>query len=614
MDRIQEDFPRTPSPVFGSFATNAAKPRAVQERDNQLAEAANSMGQLRLGTFKEFVMPDPPSYAKFPTENAARRQPRRPHDPGFAAVRNARPFSPAGRPVSQSAFPSSMLPGFSPQATSMALGGYASIASPSASRWFPNEDRYGIQASPFLSAPTNLGGAPFDPACGVNYRMGPPSYPHDCGGSVFNTGRGNDRIMKPSMPGSSLRGESYDRMDMNSRRPSYHRYKSPGGRRSEHEYFHPVAHSYSSNSLLEEFNSAPKSDRWDLSTIKGHLLIFAKDQSGSRFIQQKLEKADERTKHEAFMEIYPNCLVLMTDVFGNYVIQKFIEYGSQQQQKMLVDVMKENMISLALQVYGCRVIQRALEVGQVEEQLELIRQLHGHVMKCVVDQNGNHVLQKCVEAASWKKRMERGELLSSMPAVTGSDIQFIVDSFVGHAAQLSMHSYGCRVVQRVLEHCSPEQIRPILNEIIFKCRDLIKDQFGNYVVQHVVSHGDPEQQSVIKQTVFPDIARWSQHKYASNVVESCLEHASKAEISHLVDFILQCDETGSSCALLPMMKHMYGNYVVQKLLDRADERDRERIVCIIRHNADYLKRFTFGKHVLSRLERESSPASPPTFF
>jgi pumilio RNA-binding family len=188
--------------------------------------------------------------------------------------------------------------------------------------------------------------------------------------------------------------------------------------------------------------------------------------------------------------------------------------------------------------------------------------------------------------------------------VTGDDIQFIVDDVLGHAAALSTHSYGCRVIQRILEHCSPVQIRPIISEIIFKCRDLVKDQFGNYVVQHVISHGEPDQQRVVMDAVFPEIGRWSQHKYASNVVEACLDHASKAEIARTIDFILQCDESGSSCPLLPMMKHMYGNYVVQKLLDKADPRDRQRIVCIVRHNADYLKRFTFGKHVLSRLERE----------
>lgn len=429
-------------------------------------------------------------------------------------------------------------------------------------------------------------------------------------GGVYGAVKASDRSGRAHSYLSAPVSHAYDACDgyQNGIPRSNVLYRSKPGsnRRSEREFLHPAAHSYTSSSLLEEFNSAAKSDKWELSAIKGHLLLFARDQSGSRFIQQRLERADDQTKDDAFDELYPNAHVLMTDVFGNYVIQKFFEHGSLKQQQLLVEEMKTNLLSLALQVYGCRVIQRALEVTQVAEQLALIAELRGHVMKCITDQNGNHVLQKCIEAASWKKSAEAGGGLGTRDRVTGEDIQFIVDDVLGHAAALSTHSYGCRVIQRILEHCSPAQIRPILNEIIFKCRDLVKDQFGNYVVQHIISHGEPDQKRVVMDAVFPEIGRWSQHKYASNVVEACLDHASKTEIARTIDAILRCDESGSPCPLLPMMKHMYGNYVVQKLLDKADPRDRQRIVCIIQHNADYLKRFTFGKHVLSRLEREHS--------
>ena len=46
------------------------------------------------------------------------------------------------------------------------------------------------------------------------------------------------------------------------------------------------------------------------------------DQLGSRFIQQKLETAQEEEKAIVFEEMLPRSLSLMTDVFGNYVIQK----------------------------------------------------------------------------------------------------------------------------------------------------------------------------------------------------------------------------------------------------------------------------------------------------
>lgn len=51
---------------------------------------------------------------------------------------------------------------------------------------------------------------------------------------------------------------------------------------------------------------------------------------------------------------------------------------------------------------------------------------------------------------------------------------------------LSTHPYGCRVIQRILEHCLPEQTASILDELHQNTEQLIQDQYGNYVIQHVL--------------------------------------------------------------------------------------------------------------------------------
>merc|ERR1719410_1210883 len=54
---------------------------------------------------------------------------------------------------------------------------------------------------------------------------------------------------------------------------------------------------------------------------------LARDQNGSRFIQQRLESASLQDKEGVFAQIRRNALALCEDVFGNYVIQKFFEHG-----------------------------------------------------------------------------------------------------------------------------------------------------------------------------------------------------------------------------------------------------------------------------------------------
>jgi len=56
---------------------------------------------------------------------------------------------------------------------------------------------------------------------------------------------------------------------------------------------------------------------------------------------------------------------------------------------------------------------------------------------------------------------------------------------------LSTHPYGCRVIQRILEHCNLEQTSAILDELLSNIEPLLQDQYGNYVIQHVLEHGKP---------------------------------------------------------------------------------------------------------------------------
>lgn len=65
----------------------------------------------------------------------------------------------------------------------------------------------------------------------------------------------------------------------------------------------------------------------------------------------------------------------------------------------------------------------------------------------------------------------------------------VIELFVQVFA-LSTHPYGCRVIQRILEHCTQEQTAPILEELHQHTDQLIQDQYGNYVIQHVLGNFD----------------------------------------------------------------------------------------------------------------------------
>ncbi|KAF7026476.1 hypothetical protein CFC21_038586 [Triticum aestivum] len=336
-------------------------------------------------------------------------------------------------------------------------------------------------------------------------------------------------------------------------------------------------------SLLEEFKSN-KSRSYELCEIAGHVVEFSADQYGSRFIQQKLETASVEEKDMVFTEIMPQALTLMTDVFGNYVVQKFFEHGSTAQIKELADQLIGRVLALSLQMYGCRVIQKAIEVVDLDQQTKMVAELDGHVMRCVRDQNGNHVIQKCIEC------------------IPQNVIEFIVSTFYGQVVVLSTHPYGCRVIQRVLEHCDdPKTQQIMMDEVLQSVCLLATDQYGNYVVQHVMEHGKPHERSAIIEKLIGQIVQMSQQKFASNVIEKCLSFGNPVERQILIGEML--GSTEESEHLEVMMKDQFANYVVQKVLETCDDQQREAILTRIKAHLNTLKKYTYGKHIVARVEK-----------
>uniref|UniRef100_A0A8C8GWA0 Pumilio homolog 1 n=1 Tax=Oncorhynchus tshawytscha TaxID=74940 RepID=A0A8C8GWA0_ONCTS len=335
--------------------------------------------------------------------------------------------------------------------------------------------------------------------------------------------------------------------------------------------------------LLEDFRNN-RYPNLQLREIAGHIMEFSQDQHGSRFIQLKLERASSAERQLVFSEILQAAYQLMVDVFGNYVIQKFFEFGSVDQKLAVAERIRGHVLSLALQMYGCRVIQKALEFIPSDQQSEMVRELDGHVLKCVKDQNGNHVVQKCIEC------------------VQPHALHFIIDAFKGQVFALSTHPYGCRVIQRILEHCLPDQTLSILEELHQHTEQLVQDQYGNYVIQHVLEHGRAEDKSKIVAEIRGNVLGLSQHKFASNVVEKCVSHASRTERAVLIDEVCSLTE-GPHSALYTMMKDQYANYVVQKMIDVAEPTQRKIIMHKIRPHVSTLRKYTYGKHILAKLEK-----------
>jgi pumilio RNA-binding family len=191
-----------------------------------------------------------------------------------------------------------------------------------------------------------------------------------------------------------------------------------------------------------------------------------------------------------------------------------------------------------------------------------------------------------------------------------SRIQFIINAFQGRVKELSSHPYGCRVVQRILEHCTDLQKMAILEELRQCCGELVQDCYGNYVIQFVMQHGWEEDRAALIREVQANLLDFSQHKFASNVVEKCLQFASKKDRDEMIWTIINVTfdlnnpvDSKGHCVLESMVRDPYANYVVQKVIDVSDERQRGAIMRYVKDNINQLRKYTYGKHIIVRLEK-----------
>merc|ERR1719188_873554 len=92
--------------------------------------------------------------------------------------------------------------------------------------------------------------------------------------------------------------------------------------------------------------------------------------------------------------------------------------------------------------------------------------------------HANHVLQQCVTTMR----------AASCPFI----IQEILQRGTGAVCKAARHAYGCRVLQRLLEHW-PGHVAGLADDLISEGLLLCRHTFGNYVMQHLLEYGSDQQ-------------------------------------------------------------------------------------------------------------------------
>ncbi len=113
------------------------------------------------------------------------------------------------------------------------------------------------------------------------------------------------------------------------------------------------------------------------------------------------------------------------------------------------------------------------------------------------------------------------------------------------------------------------------------------------MIQHVIKHGKPKDRNVLMEEVHKNLLAYSQHKFASNVVEKCLQFGTLKERAYIIDHVFTENapgmRDGQKNILQTMVCDPYANYVVQKMLDVATPEQHCAIIAEIKAHSTQVR-------------------------
>ena len=296
-----------------------------------------------------------------------------------------------------------------------------------------------------------------------------------------------------------------------------------------------------------------KIDHYIYSLVKGAFLNIIKNQKGSKIFQKYLKTTHCDILHQIFIELKPNLEEIITDFYANYFCKRFFTFLNQKDRIDFLYVIEKSLVKLSSDGIGTYPIQTIIEhVGSKNEKNIIINALKDNIKELSFDAFGTHVLEKLL--ACFEEEY----------------VTFIYNYIVDNFLELANNSNGICIVKKLLSFTHKKNLHDKLKIIVKEnALQLISHPFGNFVIQVVVECWNDYND--ILYLFDKKYYSLSLEKYASNVVERCIEKDENI-LSNYIEEIININK------ICEVMKSNYGNYVIQKAIKLAKGEYKKKLV------------------------------------
>ena len=296
-----------------------------------------------------------------------------------------------------------------------------------------------------------------------------------------------------------------------------------------------------------------KIDHYIYSLVKGAFLNIIKNQKGSKIFQKYLKTTHCDILHQIFIELKPNLEEIITDFYANYFCKRFFTFLNQKDRIDFLYVIEKSLVKLSSDGIGTYPIQTIIEhVGSKNEKNIIINALKDSIKQLSFDAFGTHVLEKLL--ACFEEEY----------------VTFIYNYIVDNFLELANNSNGICIVKKLLSFTHKKNLHDKLKILVKEnALQLISHPYGNFVIQVVVECWNDYND--ILYLFDKKYYNLSLEKYASNVVERCIEKDGNI-LNNYIDEIININK------ICEVMKSNYGNYVIQKAIKLAKGEHKQKLV------------------------------------
>jgi hypothetical protein len=136
-----------------------------------------------------------------------------------------------------------------------------------------------------------------------------------------------------------------------------------------------------------------------------------------------------------------------------------------------------------------------------------------------------------------------------------------VADFAGKIYETCKDQYGCRFLQRELEHRKPAEIHAVWLETHQHVVELMMDPFGNYLCQKLLEFCTEEERTALVENAARDMVRIALNQHGTRALQKMIEHVHTPEQVQMITNALRNK-------VVDLIQDLNGNHVIQKCLNK----------------------------------------------